>query len=287
MHSFDSAAVLLDAFVGRLEDTFLHVYGPLYPEHLNTLRTSAALSLETIVNTDALYHDAEHTMMVTMVGQQIALGKMLREGGVDPTDWVQYMVALLFHDVGYVRGICPGDSGNRCVVNDQGDMVEIPPGGTDAFLTPYHVERGKMFVRWRFRGNALVNCDFVRECIENTRFPVPNRNDAATDDWPGLVRAADLIGQMADPYYLRKLPALFHEFEETGTNARLGNRTPADLRRTYPSFFWNNVHAHIRGGLHYLEATREGRDWIASLLSHVFVEEHKDAPAPIQAFCGA
>ncbi|HYC05840.1 MAG TPA: hypothetical protein VED40_21280 [Azospirillaceae bacterium] len=277
MHSFDSAAVLLGAFVGRLEETFTRVYGQLHPEHLNTLRTSAALAIETIANTDALYHDVEHTMMVTMVGQQIALGRMLREGDVSATDWVQYMVALLFHDVGYVRGVCPGDEGDSCVINDEGERVTIPPGATDAFLTPYHVERGKMFVRWRFRDNPLVNVEFVRECIEHTRFPVPSRGDSATNDWPGLVRAADLIGQMADPYYLRKLPALYHEFEETGTNARMGNKSPADLRRTYPAFFWTSVHTHVRCGLSYLEATREGRDWISSLLSHVFVQEHTGA----------
>jgi hypothetical protein len=52
------------------------------------------------------------------------------------------------------------------------------------------------------------------------------------------VRAADLIGQLADPHYLRKLPALFYEFLETGTAARLGYNTPGDLRDGYPAFFW-------------------------------------------------
>ncbi len=274
MDPFDSRQILIDYFVGRLRDTFQRVYGTGYPDHLNTLSVAAVLAMETVSNSTAIYHDLEHSMMVTSVGQEIVRGKMLREGNVSPGQWVNYLVALLCHDIGYIRGICPGDKGDRAVADSSGSTVDIPPGMTDAFLTPYHVERGKLFVRWRFRDDPIIDSNFVCRCIEHTRFPVPEREDKPQDDWPGLVCAADLIGQMGDPDYLRKLPALFQEFEETGTNKRLGNQSPADLRRTYPSFFWNHVHRHIGPGLAYLEVTREGRKWVASLLSHVFVEEH-------------
>ncbi len=36
------------------------------------------------------------------------------------------------------------------------------------------------------------------------------------------MRAADLIDQLGDPLYLRKLNALFHEFSEIGMNEELG-----------------------------------------------------------------
>ena len=59
--------------------------------------------------------------------------------------------------------------------------------------------------------------------IEHTRFPVPDDEaHESTDDFPGLVRAADLIGQLADINYLRKQPALFNEFRETGMSDKLG-----------------------------------------------------------------
>ena len=44
-----------------------------------------------------------------------------------------------------------------------------------------------------------------------------------------LLRAADLIGQLGDPNYMRKSNALFHEFEEIGLNKTLGYATPADI----------------------------------------------------------
>jgi hypothetical protein len=71
----------------------------------------------------------------------------------------------------------------------------------------------------------------LRRIIEHTRFPFPeDEQHSSTGDYPGLVRAADLIGQVADVNYLRKIPALFAEFRETGVNEKLGFRNPEDLR---------------------------------------------------------
>jgi hypothetical protein len=42
----------------------------------------------------------------------------------------------------------------------------------------------------------------------------------------GPVRAADLIGQLGDPNYIRKANALFHEFAEIGFANQLGYGSP-------------------------------------------------------------
>jgi hypothetical protein len=145
----------------------------------------------------------------------------------------------------------------------------------------YHIDRGKLFVQERFRGHPVIDADVISVNIERTRFPVPDDTDhQGTADYPGLVRAADLIGQLADPQHLRKFPALFHEFEETGTNARLGFKTPDDLRRDYPTFYWKVVNRYIQDGLRYLHATLEGGEWIAHLYAHIFaVESHESLQA--------
>ncbi len=95
---------------------------------------------------------------------------------------------------------------------------------------------------------------------------------------PGWPRAADLIGQLADPDYMRKMSALFMEFQEAGMNAKLGYQNAADLRAAYPSFFWNMVRPYIDNGLRYLRMTQNGKQWIANLYAHVFAEEH-DLPS--------
>ena len=278
MPAFDTVSILIGEFLDRLELTYRRIYGKTRNDHVNTLRTCGMMALEIIANSDALYHDVEHSIMVSLVGQDILRGRQLRDGDVSPSDWVNFIVSLLCHDIGYVRGICPGDDGDDAVIDGEGKTVAIPPGATDAFLTPYHVERGKMFVRWRFREHPVVDPGVVAANIEHTRFPVPAATDSReTADYPGLVRAADLIGQLADPDYRRKLPALFYEFEETGANRRIGYNSPQDLHDSYPEFYWKMVSRHVGVGLDYLRVTRQGRHWQASLYSHIFCEEHPQA----------
>src|SRR4029453_12190281 len=42
-------------------------------------------------------------------GQEILRGKHVREGGVSPRDWMHFILSLLCHDIGYVRGVCRED----------------------------------------------------------------------------------------------------------------------------------------------------------------------------------
>ena len=88
------------------------------------------------------------------------------------------------------------------------------------------------------------------------------------------MRAADLIGQLADPNYHTKLNALFHEFDETGVALKMGLSNPADLVERYPKFFWTAVEPYIGDGLHYLSMTAEGKRWVAGLYGNVFMAEH-------------
>jgi hypothetical protein len=74
--------------------------------------------------------------------------------------------------------------------------------------------------------------------------------------------------------YTRKVNALFHEFEETGMNRKLGYSSPADLVDKYPEFFWNTVSMHLDEGIEYLNLTASGRQWIANLHHHVLCAEN-------------
>lgn len=273
---FNYYEIVIDAFVERLERAYARNYGTLEPSYGEILAWAGRMALERIAQSDALYHDLEHTIMVTLVGQEILRGKHMREGGVSPSDWLHFMVALLCHDIGYVRGVCRADEPTRCTTGRGDDVVDLPAGATDAFLTPWHIDRGKRFVRERFGNHFIVDADRLAGMIELTRFPVPDKSDDHRDgdSFRGLVRAADLIGQLADPSHLRKLPALFYEFQETGMNQKLGYKTPDDLRTGYPRFFWEMVHPFVQAGLRHLNVTQEGKQWTANLYAQVFAMEH-------------
>ena|SRR6516164_1746702 len=85
----------------------------------------------------------------------------------------------------------------------------------------------------------------------------------------------DLIGQLADINYLRKLAALFCEFCETGMSTKLQYNGDADLRANYPDFFWKTVRPYIGDALRYLRVTQEGQQWVANLYANVFSMEHR------------
>jgi hypothetical protein len=276
---FNPTQHVIEGFVGELQTMYERTYGVLEPSYPGIIGFVGRLALENIANSDAAYHDMGHTIMVTLVGQEILRGKHILVGGITPSDWLHFIVSLLCHDIGYVRGICQGDGNGRYVADLKGKLVTVPDGATDAALTPYHVARSVLFIRERFGKAALSQLDIahLEANIEHTRFPVPkDEKHDATDDFPGLLRAADLIGQLADINYLRKSAALFNEFRETGMNEVLKYNTPADLRTNYPQFFWNVVRPFIGNALRYLQVTQDGKLWIANLYANVFSMEHRD-----------
>ncbi len=274
---FNATELVIDTVVTHLQQDYCRTYGTLEPAYPGIIAWAGRMALENIANSDALYHDVEHTLMVTLVGQEILKGKHLREGGVQPRDWLHFVLSLLCHDIGYVRGVCRHDRDGVYTTGIGEEMVTLPPGASDASLTPYHVDRGKYFVRERFGGHEIIDAATIARNIERTRFPVPHDSDhQGTADYPGLVRAADLIGQLASPNHMRKFPALFYEFEETGVNAKLGYANPGELRANYPSFFWQVVTPYIQDGLRHLHVTNQGRQWIANLYAHVFALEHNE-----------
>ncbi len=118
--------------------------------------------------------------------------------------------------------------------------------------------------------HPLIDIELIKSNIEMTRFPVPllpKYQDTAS--YPGFARAADLVGQLSDPHYLQKIPALFYEIEETGVNQNLGYRNPDDMRQGYPDFYRNVVAPYIPDALRYLRETSTGRQSIFNLDANV------------------
>jgi hypothetical protein len=242
------------------------------------LPSAAKLALECIGNSDALYHNIEHSMLVTLVGHDILIGRALQRS-MTAGDYANFILACLTHDIGYVRGVVHGDDGACFVADVTGRTVRLPTGASDAALAPYHVDRSKLFVVERFDGIDGLDAARIARAIEYTRFPyVPSQGEEEDDlgEEEGLLlRAADLIGQLGDPNYMRKANALFYEFEETGMNKALGYDTPADIIYKYPQFYWTHVAPQVQGAISYLNVTSSGRQWIANLYSNVFRAERE------------
>ncbi len=241
------AAKKLGKFLAK---DFRRVFGQAHDDMAERLGSLARSTIECLARSDALYHNYEHIFQVTMVGRDILEGMTLSQR-IEPTDYSHLIVACLLHDIGYVRGVLSGDTETGFVVDGSGKKITLPRGASDAALSPYHVDRSKLFAFERLGNSPAIDASRIATAIEMTRFPAPlDRSSANEGLEPKLVQAADLIGQLGDPMY------------------------SADVIDKYPTFFWNSVSTHIEDGLKYLNMTVSGRQWIANLHHHLLCAEH-------------
>ena len=271
---------LINTFISYLQSTYKTIFGSNQPDHLALLGSVAGMTLDIIAKSDALYHDLEHTILVTSVGQEILQAKRVCEGQTSVTaeDWLHFVTALLCHDIGYCKGICHQDDealGRYSTGVDDG-LIFLPFGATDASLSPHHVERGKQFVYEQWQHHPLVDVTTVQRIIDRTRFP-------AVDEYPvsdirglaDLGRSADLIGQLSDRNYLQKLPALFYEFEQNGANDILGYRQIKDVRLGVSQFYWTCVSRYVEDAIAYLNHTASGQQIVMELHANISADQAK------------
>src|SRR5258708_38236159 len=121
-------SLLADALGRNLAETSRRSYGDREPHIAAGLDEAGRLVIERIASSDALYHDCQHTALVTLCVQDILRGRRL-ERTVAPHDWGHTILAALNHDIGYVRGICAGDTAEQFVIDAAGNTVTPPRGG--------------------------------------------------------------------------------------------------------------------------------------------------------------
>jgi hypothetical protein len=153
---------------------------------------------------DTRYHDLEHTLQATLCWVHLIVNR--HKAGVEPrmtpNDFQVGFVAILFHDVGYLKEI--------------GDHE-----GTGAKFTFVHevrscelVEEYLESIRWSkndiLKVRHLISCTGPRSIIETIPFRSPLEKMMGE-----AVCTADYVGQMSDPGYIDKLPVLFEEFKES------------------------------------------------------------------------
>ena len=125
--------------------------------------------------------------------------------------------------------------------------LRVPAAAMSELVTNMFIKVGMSQADAAFTASLLVQCD---------------------------LRCVFSHGTRHAPDYLRKIPALFYEFEQIGTNEALGYKNPDDMRKGYATFFWDKVHPYIQDAARFLRATQDGKQWLANLHSHVFQVEH-------------
>lgn len=212
---------------------------------------------------DTKYHDYEHTLQVTL-----CLARLLQarhQAGARPVlslaRFEQALIASLFHDSGYLK-------------------TKYDNFGSGAKFTTIHVERGAAFAGMFLteQGFPAPGIKAVQNMILCTNFMADLGRIPFSDEeerMAGLALAtADLLGQMADPEYVEKLPRLFSEFREadyfkppaeSGGNGSTFSSAKELMRKT-PLFYEQVVKVKInrdyRGLYRYLNRPYpDGPNW--------------------------
>ena len=79
---FNIHNLVIESFIAQINRNYLQEFGAFNRGYADILAWISRLSLENILNSDALYHNVDHTIMVTLAGQEILRCKNLKEGGV-------------------------------------------------------------------------------------------------------------------------------------------------------------------------------------------------------------
>src|SRR5208283_5123015 len=103
------AAVAAKKLAKFLADDFRDIFGSGHVELAERLGSLARSAIEAIAKSDALYHNFEHTMLVTAVGRDILRGRVLSQR-IEASDYLHLICACLLHDIGFVRGVLKGDT---------------------------------------------------------------------------------------------------------------------------------------------------------------------------------
>lgn len=183
---------------------------------------------------DARYHDFEHTLQGTLCLARLLHGRHL--AGAEPpvtAKWFELaLLAILFHDTGYLKKRTDTD-------------------GTGAKYTVVHVARSAEFAR-EFLSKKGLSARDLSAIANMIRCTGVNADLGAIPFHSEMERlcgyalaTGDLLGQMAAPDYVDKLPILFQEFTEaahySGDDAgRLAEYSTADELMRKTPLFWQN-----------------------------------------------
>ena len=189
---------------------------------------------------DAQYHDFEHTLQGTLCFSSLLRGRF--QTGVQPVlsrDGFELgLLAILLHDTGYLKH-------------------RSDPEGTGAKYTLTHVARSCDFAAefLRSKGYApeqirsaqnMIRCTGVDADLKSIQFQSEEERIVGY-----ALGTADLLGQMAAPDYVEKLPVLYEEFVEaahfTGQTSKMvaGFSSAEDLIRKTPGFWEKYVRPKI------------------------------------------
>jgi hypothetical protein len=184
---------------------------------------------------DTDYHNLRHTQECLLEMARLIHGVSLNDSPFTEKDVNLGLISAILHDTGYIK-------------------ASNEDGGTGGKFTIVHIDRSIKFMRKYLsqRGFTSKDIQYCRNCLKCTGLTVKIHKikfiSHENELMGKILGTADLMGQMADPSYLQKLPFLFKEFQEAGIKLYVDE---FDLLEKTPGFweFTKNRFENDLGGM--------------------------------------
>jgi hypothetical protein len=167
------------------------------------------------------YHDLEHTCAVTLATARLMHGIHVQNQTFSSRVIQLGLIGALFHDTGLIQTVEENDgTGAQYTIGHEDRSI--------ALMERYLSDKG-------FSAEDFLDCSHIIMCTKLS-LPlneIPFRSEE-TKTMGKVLGSADLIAQMADRNYLKKLPLLFLEFKEAGM---AGFETPLELFENTGEFY--------------------------------------------------
>jgi hypothetical protein len=212
---------------------------------------------------DTDYHNLRHTQECFLEVARLIHGAALNGRAISEEGVNLGLISAIVHDAGYIKTVKES-------------------GGTGGQFTIIHIDRSIKFMTKYLSQRDFTSDDikFCRNCLKCTGLNVKvNRIKfiSLENELMGkILGTADLLGQMADPAYLMKLPYLFNEFSEAGMKLYADEFDLIDKTPTFWEFTKKRFTYELGGMDRYLRDHFRVRWGIDRDLDRESIEENID-----------
>ncbi len=252
------------ACLAQLQAGYREIYGSREPDYSGRLRWATQVALAWQTQPGVAATGAEPVLMATLAGQAMLHGKQLREGGVSSRDWLQVMIALLWHDLGRLPGVCRGDRPQAGWYASGGERGALGPRPGEHIpasqLRHYRSQRSQQFAAEHCQGCPDLDLATIQRCIAATDSTFATTANTP-GSYPSVTRAAALVGRLATLRLPQAWPDLCDELALAAPPSVLPTETPRIL--------WQSLYPRLGDGLRYLEIVQAGQQILAQLYANL------------------
>jgi hypothetical protein len=233
-----------------VEDEVHSIYAALFPGAANDfVRTAFGWAARCFAGghpdylpIDARYHDFEHTLQGALCLARLMRGLHAAGDAAAPTvrAFELAIVAILFHDTGYLKARSDTEGTGA-------KYTAVHVGRSAAFAGAFLAPKGFTPAEVRAVQN-MISCTGISTDLKAIDFQSEQERTLGY-----ALATADLLGQMAAPDYVEKLPVLYQEFAEAARNAPAGSaqlfayKSAGELMCNTPAFWEKYVLPKING----------------------------------------